>query len=472
MTTNERVLAQQIENLRYGDGRPRPGAGMRLATAMCLAAAIPLSIQSTPLAKTNGPVKVEVRQVDGRYQLYVEQKPFVLKGAGLEFGNQEKLAAHGGNSFRTWRTENGQASCQQVLDRAMRNGLYVTMGLDLARERHGFDYDDPAAVAKQLQEMKAEVLKYKDHPALLIWAIGNELNLGAKNPKVWDTVNEISKMIHQVDPNHLTTTPLAGINRDLVQQVKTHAPDLDLLSIQMYADIVNLPRYLRESGWEGPYLVTEWGATGHWEVGKTDWGAPIENDSTTKADFYKKRYEAVIQADQKQCVGSYVFLWGQKQERTPTWYGMFLESGEETATVDVLHYFWNGAWPSNRSPRLEGAWLDGKSASQNVHLKPGQSYPAKVQASDPDQDPLRFKWEVMEESTDLKWGGDTESKPKSLPDCIAKPRRNEIVLKAPAKPGAYRLFAYVFDGKGHAAHVNIPFYVDGTPGTTPKLAEH
>ncbi len=457
----------QIKNLRYGVRATIASAV--LVAVIILASSFPS--KAAALSKTNGPAKVEVRQAEGRYQIYVDGKPFQIKGAGLEFGSQEKLAEHGGNSFRTWRTENGRASCRQVLDRAMRNGLYVTMGLDVARERHGFNYSDPVAVAKQLEQMKAEVLKYKDHPALLIWAIGNELNLGAKDPRVWDAVNEISKMIHQVDPNHLTTTPLAGISREVVQQLKTHAPDLDLLSVQMYADIVNLPRYLKESGWTGPYLVTEWGATGHWEVGKTDWGAPLENDSTTKADFYKKRYETVIQADRKQCVGSYVFLWGQKQERTPTWYGMFLESGEETATVDVLHYFWNGTWPANRSPRLEGAWLDSKTASQNVHLKPGQTCSARVQASDPDSDPLRYSWEVMEESTDLKWGGDAESKPKSLPACIADPAKAEILLKAPANPGAYRLFAYVRDGKGHAAHVNIPFYVDKPTGTAARVAE-
>lgn len=424
---------------------------------------------ASPLPATTGPAKVEIRQTGGRYELYVNHEPFYIKGAGLEFGDQEKLAAHGGNSFRTWRTENGKASGRQVLDRALKNGLYVTMGLEVARERHGFNYDDKAAVDRQRERLREEVLKYKDHPALLMWAIGNELNLGASNSKVWEAVNDISKMIHEVDPNHPTTTPLAGINRALAQEVKARAPDLDVLSIQMYADIINLPRYLRESDWTGPYVVTEWGATGHWEVQKTDWGAPLENDSATKADFYQKRYEAVILADQRQCLGSYVFLWGQKQERTPTWYGMFLETGEETATVDVLHHFWKGAWPSNRSPRLEGVWLDGRTAAQNVHLKPGQTCAGKVLAKDPDQDPLTYAWEVMEESTDLKWGGDLESKPRTLPNCFVDSKKSEVQLKAPVKPGAYRLFVYVFDGRGHAAHANIPFYVDSA-GNSSKVA--
>jgi hypothetical protein len=436
---------------------------------VALSMALPGQCSSEEPAKAGGPVKVDLRKTDGRYQLFINQQPFYIKGAGLEFGNQEKLAEHGGNSFRTWRTENGVDSCQQVLDRALKNKLYVTMGLDIARERHGFDYNDSAAVARQLEHVRQQVLKWKGHPALIIWAIGNELNLGAKNPKVWDAVNEISKMIHQVDTNHLTTTPLAGISREVVQEIKARAPDLDLLSIQMYADIINLPGYLKDAGWDGPYMVTEWGATGHWEITKTDWGVPIENDSTTKANFYQKRYEAAIQADKSHCVGSYVFLWGQKQERTPTWYGMFLESGEETATVDVLHYIWTGSWPANRSPRLDGVWLDGKTAYQSIHLKPGQEYTAKVAVVDPDDDPVSYHWEVLEESTDLKWGGDFESKPKTVRDLIQDPKKSEIVLKTPARLGAYRLFVYAYDGKGHAAHANIPFHVDGGEETAAKL---
>jgi hypothetical protein len=407
-----------------------------------------------------GPSRVQIRRTNDCYQLYVNGAPFYIKGAGLEFGDPRKLALNGGNSFRTWRTENGRCSGRAVLNRAWSNGLYVTMGLEVARERHGFNYDDETAVAAQFDRIKAEVLRHKDHPALLMWCIGNELNLNSRNPRVWNAVNEISKMIHQADANHPTITALAGIGRDLIRETKLRAPDLDLVGIQMYADIVNLPRYLRESQWEGPYVVTEWGATGHWEVPKTSWGAPIENDSSVKADLYLRRFDSVIRADTRQCLGSYVFLWEQKQERTPTWYGMFLESGENTATVDVMHSIWKGVFPTNRSPVMSGIWLDGKVAVENVRLEPGRAYAARTVVADPDQDAMSYRWEVLRESAETKVGGDFEARPAAVQGSAQDESKPEIVLKAPLAPGTYRLFVYAYDGRGNAAHANIPFLVE------------
>ncbi|MBD0778684.1 hypothetical protein HPE56_12855 [Maribacter sp. ANRC-HE7] len=409
--------------------------------------------------KPNGPAKVEIQNKDGKYRLLVNNKEFYIKGAGLEFGNIEALAQHNGNSFRTWRTDNGERPALEILDEAQKNGLMVSMGIEVGRERHGFDYNDSVAVKNQLEDIKKQVLGLKDHPALLIWGIGNELNLHYTNPKVWDAVNDISKMIHEVDPNHLTTTSLAGISQKEVTLIKEKCPDLDILSVQMYGDLPDLPNLVREFGWTGPYMVTEWGATGHWEVPKTKWGAPIEDNSTVKAANYLKRYKGGIEADSLQCIGSYVFLWGNKQERTPTWYGIFLEDGKETESVDVMHYIWNGTWPANRTPQIVSYSIDNKTALDNVILKPNQVAHAKVEIKDFENDPITYKWEILPESTDLKDGGDHEERPKAVTlDSIGN-SPGKLSFKAPKK-GHYRLFIYANDGQNHSATANIPFMVD------------
>lgn len=406
-----------------------------------------------------GPAKVEINQQAEKYQLMVNGEPFYIKGAGLEFGNVAALAKHKANSFRTWRTENGEKSAIEVLNEAHENGLMVTMGIEVGRERHGFDYDDPEAVKKQLREIEEQVMALKDHPALLIWGIGNELNLHYENPKVWDAVNDISKMIHAVDPYHMTTTSLAGLAQKEINYIKERCPDLDILSVQMYGDLPQVPKLIREYGWEGPYMITEWGATGHWEVPTTSWGAPIEQNSTVKADNYLKRYNAGIAADTSQCIGSYVFLWGNKQERTPTWYGIFLEDGQETESVDVMHYIWNGEWPKNRTPRIEQYRLDGKIASDNIYLTSGKEYIAAVEIMDHENDALTYIWEVLPESQDLKDGGDEEERPGVVEGVILSQQDNSVTIKAPGK-GAYRLFVYVSDGNNHSAAANIPFMVN------------
>ncbi|MDP3312094.1 glycoside hydrolase family 2 TIM barrel-domain containing protein, partial [Lutibacter sp.] len=363
------------------------------------------------------------------------------------------------NSFRTWRTENGKQTGKEVLDEAHKYGLMVTMGIEVARERHGFDYNDEVAVKKQLELIKQEVIALKDHPALLIWAIGNELNLRYTNPKVWDAVNDISKMIHEVDPNHLTTTPLAGISQKEIDLIKERSSDLDLLSFQMYGDLKRLPLRVKEYGWKGAYIVTEWGATGHWEVPKTEWGVPIEENSTLKAANYLIRYKGAIEADLLQCIGSYVFLWGNKQERTPTWYGIFLEDGNETESVDVMHYIWNNKWPENRAPQLESFTINGKTAYESITLVAENSQTASVKINDFENDTINYTWEILPESTDLKHGGDLEERPKSIDMEIVNQNEGEITFKSP-KSGLYRLFVYAYDGQGNAANANIPFKVN------------
>lgn len=423
------------------------------ATTSACAAADATSPRATPS-------QVRIVESESGYRLQVNGKPFRVKGAGLEIGNQEALVAHGGNAFRTWRTDNGRESGRTVLDRARSNGLLVAMGIELGTERHGFDYDDAGAVARQLARVRSEVLRYKDHPALLMWVVGNELNLESKNPRVWNALDEIAAMIHELDPDHPVMTTLAGFDEKLIGLLKTRAPSLDLLGLQLYGDIAQLPEMLQASGWTGPYIVTEWGPTGHWESPKTRWGAPLEDDSTKKAELLVERYRRYIDADQRQCLGSFVFLWGQKQERTPTWYGLFLDSGEATPGVDAMQYAWTDVWPENRSPAISPMELQSRRAAQHVVVAAREPLSARVEARDPDRDALQYRWSVLEESRAKSVGGDREALPRRVRLRFDLEDDGSVRFKAPTKPGAYRLFVTVHDGKGHAAYANFPFLVE------------
>jgi hypothetical protein len=405
------------------------------------------------------PVKVSVVKTAEGYQLLRAGEPYVVKGAGFSQGDMSSLAKFGGNSIRTWHVEEDLEKGMALLDQAQALGITVSLCLNIARERHGFDYNDPEVVKKQFEQAKDAVQMYKDHPALLSWIIGNELNYDYRNPRVYDAVNDIALMIHDIDPYHPTTTTIAGWNEDLVGVIGTRAPALDFLSIQMYGDLINLPRYIKKAQFKGPYFVTEWGAVGHWEVGKTAWGAPIEATSSMKANNYRKSYEKVIASAPHQALGNYVFLWGQKQERTPTWYGMFLESGETTESIDVVARAWNGEWPANRSPGIKSVHLASRRGRDNIYLSPSKTYSAKVKAFDPDKDTLTFAWSIKPESDSVKHGGDFEQGIADLEGLFTASQTPKASFRAPSKTGAYRIYVYVYDGNGAAAHANIPFFV-------------
>jgi hypothetical protein len=253
---------------------------------------------------------------------------------------------------------------------------------------------------------------------------------------------------------------LAGIGKEEVDYIKDHCPSLDFLSIQMYADVINVQQRVAETGWTGAYVITEWGATGHWEVPKTEWDAAIEQTTTERAEILKERFEKAIKTDTTQCLGSYVFLWGQKQERTPTWYGLFLENGNETESIDVMHYLWTGKWPENRAPQIMNVRLQDKSRYDNIRLNRDQPVILTFSTYDPDSDPLQLEAEILPESTELGDGGDYEPRPESIAGLIISQSEDKVVFKTPNTEGAYRIFVYIRDGHNNAATANIPFYIN------------
>lgn len=401
--------------------------------------------------------RIEVLKVEGGYTLARDGKPFVVKGAGIGEVDYATVVQRGGNSIRTWGIE----TAAETLEEARRAGLLVLMGLPVAAERFGMDYDDPESIELQRENIRDAVLRFKDHPALLGWILGNELDMGSTNHRVYNEVNELSLIAHDLDPDHPTTTTIAAIDRETVERVRERAPDLDFISLQVYGALALMPRaikYLRE----GPFMITEWGPLGHWEVGHTRWGAPIEQTSTEKARHFLASYREWIAPYLGPGLGSYAFLWGQKQERTQTWFSLYTESGESTAAVDALEIVWANRIPENQAPVLESMRLARRAASDSIRLSANKTYAAKVEAMDPDGDTLSYHWQIKPESTETAVGGDFEANIDAMDGLFVGDRsRPNVSLMAPSLPGHYRLFVMILDGQGHAAHANIPFLVYG-----------
>jgi hypothetical protein len=395
-----------------------------------------------------GPVAIEPGP-DG-WRLLRDGEPYFVKGAGGS-SRLDLLAASGGNSIRTW----GADDAGEVLDRAHANGISVTLGIWIGHPRHGFDYGDRDAVERQREMVREVVRAHKDHPALLMWGVGNEVELNSDPDLVFPEINRLARIVKEIDDEHPTMAVLAGAGEDKVRSFMRHCPDIDVLGVNAYKEAPDVPGVLRRLGYDGPFLLTEYGATGHWQVDKAPWGAAIEPTSTEKGRTYQDAYRRGVLGHPERCLGSYVFFWGQKQEVTPTWYGMFLPSGETTPTLDAMHRVWSGTEPDHAAPAV------GAIASPVALRRVGRSMDtwAEIDASDADGDDLTYSWSISRESTAAHVGGDREYVPDAFPELILE-RGPRARIRTPEEPGAYRLFVTVTDGTGRAGTANIPFYVE------------
>lgn len=396
---------------------------------------------------------------DGAFTLIRNGKPFFINGAGGTH-HLEVIKNCGGNSVRTWGIESLEEMVdgKPMIERARELGLAVTVGIWLEHERHGYNYADPEFLKKQREKVRAAVRKYKDEPALLMWGLGNEMEGpigGGAESRIWQELNVLAGIVKEEDPNHPVMTVIAGAAPEKVKAILQFYPNIDVLGVNAYAGASGVGSAVKGAKWTKPFVLTEFGPTGHWEVRKTAWDAPVEPSSWDKAGTYFATQKLVREEGRGLCLGTYAFLWGQKQEVTSTWYGMFLKTGEKLPTVDAMAYAWTGKWPANRSPKIE----DFKSSLREATVRPGEKATAEVAVKEFERNPLKIEWEVRAESTDRKVGGDAEAEPPAFPECIVRQQNTQATIRAPRKPGAYRLFVTVRDGQGGASKDNFPFFV-------------
>lgn len=375
-------------------------------------------------------------------------EPYFVKGAG---GTEhlDELTASGGNSIRTWSTDGLRA----ILDDAQRRGLTVCAGIWLEPQCEWFSYSNPGHCARQTARVQKDVREFRDHSALLFWGLGNESEGDGRNDAYWKQLEVLAKLVHTEDPAHPCFTAVAGLSAEKAAGLNQHTPSLDFAGINTYGALPGLRKHLTDVKWTRPWVVTEFGPQGFWERPRAAWGAPLEQTSTEKAEAILSSYKAAI-APGGDCWGGYVFLWGQKQEATATWFGIFTAEGESTGTRDVLQSVWTGKPSPDHAPAL----TEFRSATASKEIKPGAEFTATAVASDPDGDALTYHWTLTPESGSRASDGH-EVPPAPIPSAFVKAEAGNATFNAPEKPGAYRVHLRVTDTRKHAATGNFPLLV-------------
>ena len=419
------------------------------------------------------PVEV-VRDGDG-FALLRGGEPYTIKGVGAPEGVRlDLLADVGGNSIRTWGDD--QLDDGKLLDRAHDLGLTVVVGFWLKHKPQGADYEDEAFKTDQRERFRAVVERYKDHPAVLMWGIGNESEAAANTPAYWRHVNDLAHIAKELDPHHPTMTVTAEIGGPgdgrpgHEAKLAELAPLINVWGINSYRGMYSLVERLERRGVDRPWVVCEWGANGPWEVARAEWGVPLEQSSTEKAAQMAYLQEKVI-AGSSDCLGGYAFAWNKRPAATHTWFGLLTDEATPTELVDVLQRAWTGAWPDDQGPKVLGLELP------TDRVRPGERVPAVARAYDPEGRPVAVRWHL---ATDRH--APRPKRPKGyeedqygeadLTRFVDDPAAAATSFVAPETPGPYRLYLFVVDASGKTATANVPFLVDpdASPATRPAAA--
>jgi hypothetical protein len=178
-------------------------------------------------ASATGPSVVKLERSGDQFSLRVNGAPTVVKGIGynpwyaeLDVARRRELyerdfsmiADTGANMLEGWFE---QQFDEVTLDAAHAHGLGVIMPFELNQD---YDYGDPAVQERFLEQISAWVIRYRGHPAVRMWAPGNEvlhrliyptMVRGAVDPAMELRAEDyaafyvrIIDRIHELDPDH------------------------------------------------------------------------------------------------------------------------------------------------------------------------------------------------------------------------------------------------------------------------------
>ncbi|OLY91582.1 hypothetical protein BUE76_06450 [Cnuella takakiae] len=436
---------------------------------------------ATPHRDTSA-ARVHIQKEQEGYRIIRNGNPYDIKGAAVtDTSMLRRVKENGGNSVRVYDVQNAQA----WLDAAAHYGLSVILALPIKQQGNGIDYGNDAAVQAQRALVRNTILRYRHHPALLMWVVGNEPTIFVEPEysnffllrKVLKAVDEIAVLVHQLDQDHPAVLVHAGFFPKLLKLTGIFCPNIDLICFNSFSAVAGFIKKLESAGWDKPFFFAEFGSRGYWSWKETDWLSRLEPTSFEKARYLQSQFQSLAQATRnKKCLGGYVFLWGIKNEYTPTAFSLFAPGREPAATelVDVCRKAWLGAGSECAAPSIAYLNLDGKKDEENVYLLPGATARVGLAWVGRPSGTLRVRWELHEERGEYLLSSYKDQKQELIrSDSFAIMHESSPIvatsnqssgeqlfdLQVPTKPGPYRLYVYVANDCQKVATANACFFV-------------
>lgn len=374
----------------------------------------------------------------GSWKVILNEKPFPLKGVGMGYTHGAEgvdylaLAKEmGANTVRTWGERHGTKA---YLDLAFERGLYVNAGIWL---NHVFEdgvcsyLTDNDCTRDARIDVINYVKKYKNHPAILFWNIGNETIHFTESEEERIAfsrfLEELIKEVKLIDPNHPVVYTSAYTTA--IDYIERYVPSLDIIGINVYGGLDKAHRQVKEK-LNIPYLVSEYGPQGPWDQFNDINGKPIDQSDIDKAVLYQ-RHTKFIQEAQGYCLGGYVFYLGESTQVSLTWWNLTLKEHKRLSFV-LMQQAYKNETITDRPPFIREITLNPQQG-----LAPGQMFDIHVDMLKKDNEGVRFRYYAStdNEHTDL------DEFPNKEVALLIEGVGATVKARAPEEEGIYRIYA-------------------------------
>ncbi|MBA2396110.1 MAG: discoidin domain-containing protein [Ktedonobacteraceae bacterium] len=423
----------------------------------------PLTTPPTPTTSST----VAVSGTQGNWKLMVNGSPYQVKGvtfgppSAASLAYMPDLQAMGVNTIRTWGTD---ATTQPLLDAASAYGIKVINGFWLNQNA---DYvNDTNYKTTTLTAIKNAVSMYKNHPGVLMWDVGNEViltlqnyysgtQLEAERNAYAQYVDQVAQAIHAIDPNHPVTSTDAWTGA--WPYYKANAPHLDLYAVNSYGAACSVKQNWISGGYTVPYIVTESGPAGEWEVPNDANGVPTQETDVQNSQGYATAWNCIT-GHTGVALGATLFHYGIENDFGGIWFNLIPGRWKRLSDFTVAQLY-GGHISTNTPPVISNMTLGQTSVPTNGQLT------VNVNVSDPNGDPLRynvmFSSKYVDANTAFRYATFTQTGPGSFS------------VTPPNQLGVWKVYVYAYDGQGNVGIETLSFKVvpPSVPGTNVAIGK-